>query len=214
MKATQYRWIAYRRRLWDELCDQVQVCLCTHCGLRYSGINAERCCLFHSPQTLNSLASWSCLSRGSCHPFPLLLSHLDLPGCICLLLLTWKPDVVHQSHHSHTLDDCVCGVKLPPFQASVGWPLKCVMVVVPLAHGDDCNPPAVLRQVIGFIWLVSPHMGPRVDCERDVKDCYNLHKHKTISVSYIQASSIGSIQHTDLCRWPGNWKIIAIGKSA
>ncbi len=67
------------------------------------------------------------------------------------------------------------------------------MVVVPLAHGDDCNPPAVLGQVIGFIWLVPPHVGPRVDCERDVEDCYNLHKHKTMSVSHMQAS--GTCKH-------------------
>ena len=63
------------------------------------------------------------------------------------------------------------------------------MVVVPFTHGDDCNPPAVLGQVIGFIWLVSPHMGPRVDCERDVEDCYNLQRHRIVSLSHTQAAS-------------------------
>ncbi len=67
------------------------------------------------------------------------------------------------------------------------------MVVVPLTHGDDCNPPAVLGQVMGLIWLIPPHMGPRVDCERDVEDCYNLHKHEIISVSQMQAS--GKCKH-------------------
>ena len=33
-----------------------------------------------------------------------------------------------------------------------------MMVVVPFSHGDDGNPPAVLGQVTGFVWLIAPNM--------------------------------------------------------